>query len=788
MEVEAGRVDASLRGEALVVVYQGDGRSDVHVHGTRRLQGPGRERTQRLDLRAEAVVLFFERPEALAGIEPAPERLPVRALYARGFVRLELAEGDEPPLVLEAAEVGLDFVGERARLRDVELRLPRTLAGRGGLGTSLVLRATSLLARGADDLEAREASLSPCDHGRPHVAVGGRRVTVRSTAAPPPPPPPVAAALGGVGGAAAALASRPPPLFSGLLPRRGRVRTPAPGSDALARMGETPRLVRVEGAALFVLGARIPLSPLVAWGTDWPRPIVEAGSSNKFGVFGRLGARFDLGRLDLGSLGGVDLAARATVDAYERRGVGGSGGVEWRRRDAAGDDRGQGFLRFDGLRDRADEDRVGTPFPDRDRFWLRGLLRERLAPAGGVEAERPLRVVLDAELSRFSDPGYLLEYHRSVSKTEKEQETYAHLRASWDDLALRVLGRAKVNDFQDQVERFPEARLDWIETPLAAHSWLGALGFDAALRAGALRRSPPRGGARSYRAARADGRARLTYKNALGPFLLRAWAGGRETFWDARSGSPRDIERHAAEAGWTLGLPLWSALDGSWGMLRHDVLFEVGTRHRFAMNREPHELLFFDEEVEGLRETDHLLLRVRTRLSTYVDRRPRKLIDLAAEVRHFLSDRGRAVAGTWSSVALDLRLDLSPWVALRARWDQPTHGGKPLEANVRVSLRPVAWLRASASFLQLGALSARRTLAWDVAWRLNPSWGVAVSQQVDLERGDFLRHAVRVVRTFHRFALVCDVQHDPDQDDTSVSLNFVPLLAPSDDPLGLSGS
>ena len=57
--------------------------------------------------------------------------------------------------------------------------------------------------------------------------------------------------------------------------------------------------------------------------------------------------------------------------------------------------------------------------------------------------------------------GFLLEYFRKTAQTEKEQETYLNVRGSWDDLGARLIGRWRINDFQTQVERLPELRVDW---------------------------------------------------------------------------------------------------------------------------------------------------------------------------------------------------------------------------------------------------------------------------------------------------------------------------------------
>src|SRR5690606_16263732 len=99
-------------------------------------------------------------------------------------------------------------------------------------------------------------------------------------------------------------------------------------------------------------------------------------------------------------------------------------------------------------------------------------------------------VQVDAEVSRLSDRGLLLEYFRSVLFTEKEQETYAYARWSHDALGVRAIGRFRLNEFQSQLEQLPEAKLDWIHAPLLTDATWGGLYLDVAARAGHLRVRP----------------------------------------------------------------------------------------------------------------------------------------------------------------------------------------------------------------------------------------------------------------------------------------------------------
>jgi hypothetical protein len=773
IQVEAGRVHADLRGEQAVVVYQGDDRTNVRVRGSRR---ESRSSVQRVDLRAESVVAFVDG----VGAPTRGDGLPVQGLYAQGFVHVEITTAKTGRTVIEGEEIYLDFVNERAYVREAQLWVKPMGGGTTGpadslLSASFMIRARYLRALGSDRLEAEDAWATVCDFGDPHFALGGRKLIVRSSGTRPAPPSAAAGALGSVAGAVAARAARPR-----LLANLGRKRPTSKrsGSDALKRLSREPRRIEVEGIQADVLGKTVPLFPWFTWGTDWPVPSLSVGKSNRFGTFARVGLRHQVASFGADGDETLVLTGEEQVDYYETRGTAADLSLEWQHNDRSGTNRGEGFVRAFAIDDRGDEDRVGTAIRNEGRFWVRGLLRETLAPSVDAKRLTPrFNLNLDAEFSRISDPGVLLEYHRSVAKRDKEQESYVNLRSSLDDIGVRVLSRHRINGWQDQVERLPEARLDWILAPIFTDPDFGGLYLDLASRGGNLRRKPSYDGA-SYRAYRGDFKVELNYKNTLGPLQVRGYGSARETVWSERAGSPDSIDRFAGGAGWNLTLPLWRRYTTPWGAMRHAILPEIGTRHRYHVNRDPGELLQFDE-VETLAPTDHAFLRIRTRLITDVARRRRKLLDLSVETRYFLEDRATEVRDTWASILFDLRVDVG-FANLRARYEHDIENDALLKLAVDLTITPIDELSVITSYQEI---AGTKPFAWTLRWRPVKSWAFGVSQQYDFGPADeFLRHRGNVVRYFHRFALEAAISHDPQQDDTSISVNLAPLWDDSDDP------
>lgn len=756
--VALGGVGGALAARALrrietVAVLQGDREVDARVRGERRVVVDDLPAVQRLELQAEAIVV---RSLPLRPEEGASARLPVRSIYARGFVRLEVELPGRGTYLVEGAEVYLDLARERAYVRQGELRAERI----GPHAAPLVVAAEQLRLEGTDRFVAEQARVSVCELGVPHLALLADRVELT---APP--------------------ARRGSPLLARLIdpePDRGaRGGSDATLDAALARERERSRRLEVRGVSLQLyppgLGfdgpARVPLLPWLGWRSEWPFPEVRVGQSSRLGTFARVGLGRELVRQELPGEGELRVAGEAAVEYFSRRGTGGEVALAYRRLDPDARELGAGFFRAYGLRDRADEDRVGTPIPSEGRYWLRGLVREH--DDAGTH--------LDAELSKLSDRGFLLEYFRDVALTEKEQETYVYLRRAWDDLGARVIGRFRLNDFQEQVERLPEARIDWISTPIVVDPLLGGLYLDVAARGGHLRRrfdelSP----LSDYRAWRFDSDAALIYKQTLGPLIARGEVGARETLWSGRAADEDlGIDRFAARAAWSLTTVLWRDFELPFGTVRHEIMPEVGTRHVFAVSRDPAALLAFDE-VERLEPTDHVFVRLRTRLLADVERRRHKLIDLAVEARYFLRDIGSDRGRSWSLLRGDLRLGLAPWLALRTRLDHDVNRGRVRQLDAMLSARPLDSLLVSGSYHELRGFT--RAVAWEARWRLTPAWMVAVDQQLDLRTGAFLRHRARLVRFFHRVAVEVTLGVDPQNDDVAASFSIAPAWDFDQDP------
>jgi hypothetical protein len=201
----------------------------------------------------------------------------------------------------------------------------------------------------------------------------------------------------------------------------------------------------------------------------------------------------------------------------------------------------------------------------------------------------------------------------------------------------------------------------------------------------------------------------------------------------------------------------------------------------FETDKDPQELLAFDE-VERVVDTDHLFLRLRTRLLTDLDGRRHKLLDAAVETRYYpTGDNRRETARTWGALLYDVRLAPTSWLSLRARGEHDLQDGALIQFDATASVTYSDLATASVSWRDLPGEA--RALGWSLDLQLTDAWLLGFAQQYDFVSDEFLYHRARIVRRFHCVSLEVTLSHDPQQDETSASFSvgLAPLLS-SEDP------
>lgn len=173
-----------------------------------------------------------------------------------------------------------------------------------------------------------------------------------------------------------------------------------------------------------------------------PLRSVRIGSDSDFGT--TIETRWHLARLlGLKELPGIQ--SQLSVDYFSERGVGGGIEAEYQTQQAQGEV--IGYVMTDHGEDDLGRIRARKNLePDTDPRG-RFTFRHRQFFEEGWQ--------LSAETSYLSDRNFLEAMYRDEYYTDKEQETVLYLKRLWDNQAFSVLGKARINDFQQQTEELP---------------------------------------------------------------------------------------------------------------------------------------------------------------------------------------------------------------------------------------------------------------------------------------------------------------------------------------------
>jgi len=187
---------------------------------------------------------------------------------------------------------------------------------------------------------------------------------------------------------------------------------------------------------------------------DVPIKSVHAGYDGDFGA--SIETQWYLHRL-LGLPEPDGTESTLALDYYSERGVGAGAEVKYEQVDYFG--RLLGYV----INDRGEDDlgRIDTRKNLEPPRELRGRFRWQ------HRQFLPYNWQLTTEVSYLSDKNFLESFYRSEFLADKEQETLVQLKRIEDNWGLSILGKARINDFVDQLEELPS-----VEYHLAGESLL----------------------------------------------------------------------------------------------------------------------------------------------------------------------------------------------------------------------------------------------------------------------------------------------------------------------------
>ncbi len=462
-----------------------------------------------------------------------------------------------------------------------------------------------------------------------------------------------------------------------------------------------------------------------------------------------------------------------TAAWYSDRGV----LVEPKLKYESADSRGEIF--GSSIRDRAREDHLGQPIEDSSRGRIDAAHRTRLDE----------RRTLDIEVSRQSDANYLREYYEREFREDKPQETYVSYRDVVENKAFTMLGRERLNDFDEQVEYAPEVVGRMAGEPFAGGFVTTRAFVSNAQRLPAEDQALPAvsPGGRNVRAGQVV-QVDWPFDLPGGDRLLATL--GADATWFEHTLDDGSAWRGAGSAGveWVRAFHGRDddARSEAWNVqgLRRLAELRVGYFDRYQPDLLPDELIPIDD-VEQLEPVRAVTLQWRDRWVTGPPERRHTLLD-TDWLLPIYPDQDRDNDGdTLGPLQFDARWEPRAQLAalrdavLAWRTTQDTtdrHWQKSF-ASFNTGLGPGRRLHLSKDsvFHQFDFLTVA------VTWQLNPKWAVATYWQVDQHVHDRVRNGVVLRQLAHCWYVDLEVgtrrgaaAGGDDEDETRVTLSLTP--------------
>lgn len=398
----------------------------------------------------------------------------------------------------------------------------------------------------------------------------------------------------------------------------------------------------------------------------------------------------------------------------------------------------------------------------------------------------------DAEFSWLTDRQFLNEYWEKEFKEEKDQESLLYLRYLEENRSFMVLGKFRVNDWQTQTERMPEARFVWLGHPLFG----GTLTYIQDSRFGNLRRRwdedlQKRGLLPAdYRSWRGITEHEIQWPFRLGIFQIAPFFNATYSYYDRVISGGND--RLALTSGIRSSTTSWKIYDyynRLWDInrLRHIVTPTLDVFSTFHLTKDAGEVHMFDS-LDPVDDVTVIRMGLRQRLQT----------------RRLARREEPALVGGWRNtdwMVLDLELDYYP--------DEDQNGGRnfsPLEieylwrisdrlalvsnADIRVDRGKVIDTfdvgfrinRSPKLLLYLGqryvADSGSSIFITRADYKLDERWTLGFLGHVDFGLGEANEARITLRRRMHRWIMELGFGRDFGQDDTSIMLLFMPQGVP----------
>lgn len=527
-------------------------------------------------------------------------------------------------------------------------------------------------------------------------------------------------------------------------------------------------------------------------GDDLVLRSMQGGGSSRFGgfVYTEWGLSFESGfgrdRRQWGEL---------ILEADYRRIRGFAGGLDFRWN--AGPVRG--YVDTYYLRDRGQNESLAyesqfLPLDDEDRFRARLFHRQELSS----------QVRMEAEVSYGTDRNLLHEFFAAEFKEGKEQESTLYFRGIHGPFAWYAQYRARLNDFQTQLEYLPRFEAWWMA------SRVGPLHIAGSIQLANLRQMFDEAlGTRPFQTERIDAFQEAALPIDLGPVQILPYAGVRLGAWgDNLTGDSES--RVLAIAGLGVRTRLQRTfevallgLDG----IRHIVEWQARGMRAYARGFDPASMFRFDA-VDTLASFEEISLELVQRFQTrernaHGDlQRIREFLTLSLAVEYYPDpDRdttaliehnftypfdpmgifplpGRPFESRrWSNVFWGVDLAPRGAVTLRARGEYDPLNRE--EAAHQIGMKAALGEAASIGFSNTYVKGGASNFAYSADVALTPKWKVEWMLHQDRASGEILVQRLGLVRDLHDLFVRVTFENDRVRDDVRVMLRFEPKYGES---------
>jgi len=410
--------------------------------------------------------------------------------------------------------------------------------------------------------------------------------------------------------------------------------------------------------------------------------------------------------------------------------------------------------------------------PSENRGRVRAFHRQNL----------PWELQLDLEYSCITDRNFLYEYFEGEARTGKIQETYARLLRDWNNMTVRLLYRPRINDFYTRAEYLPGLSGHVFSQPVVPGGFLGTnlyldvdgsvsknnIEFDEAL------------GLDNFRTDRADVNATAELPVHLGPIHFNPFLSGRYTAWSATPLDDDGEDRHAWSCGFRLHSLFWRTYKGGlFGLdLRHFIQPQVYYDNRFDVSLSPDDLLPIDD-VELLRETESVLLRVQNKLQVYPGKHIVDIMELNLENILYPDEERDNNGEAVGPLYWDFKAGYAPWLFVSdGLYDWNERDFLAVSVGLLGVLPEIPGLPKSDAMFFVGHRFARRVAdvtTANLTARLGEKWRIGAYFQYDFRHDNVMGQRYVVGRTFHRFRLEVEYFEDGPSGDHGFRFAFAPV-------------